>query len=125
MQTYALIMKRRPLAEGIGMTLEEKGGAGILIIGDYSLALGYMEKYRPGVALIEAAESGPFGADYCIKLAASIKADYPSCRLLLMVPEYDEAAVRTAIDGRRSGTIDDFVFFDAGLGYIASKLISM
>ena len=49
----------------------------------------------------------------------------PQCRLMLMCPEGQTEAVRRVIEAKRKGEIDDFVFYDVSLDYLAASLQSL
>ena len=49
----------------------------------------------------------------------------PYCRLMLMCPEGQAEAVHRTIEAKRKGEIDDFVFYDASLDYLAASLQSL
>lgn len=76
-------------------------------------------------ALIEVAESGEYDADYCLALCAWLRKETPDCKLLLMCPENDVKSVTAAVEAKKEGRIDDFIFYDASLEYLLSKLRAM
>lgn len=76
------------------------------------------------VVLIEAAESGYYNTAYCLALCQQIRKFNPECKLLVMCPEQNEA-IKQVVDAKGKGFIDDFVFYDASIDYLASKLTSI
>ena len=44
---------------------------------------------------------------------------------MLMCPEGQAEAVHRAIEAKRKGEIDDFVFYDVSLDYLAASLQSL
>lgn len=89
---------------------------------DINLAIDF---YKAKLVLIEAAEINPHDMEYCLKLCKQIRRKTPECKLLLMCSEQDETSVEQVVDAKRKKQIDDFVFYDVTIDYLASKLISM
>ncbi|MCL2105516.1 MAG: hypothetical protein FWH26_00360 [Oscillospiraceae bacterium] len=116
MQTVVLVMRRGLAAQGLMRKLR----------GDPDLRLTYEPAYsRADVALIEVAESGRQDISYCLSLCDRLQTEAPLCKRLLMCPEQDGTAVARAVEAKRAGRIDDFVFYDATPDYLVSKLLSM
>ena len=67
----------------------------------------------------------PPGHDFCLALCAWLREVTPHCRLMLMCPEGQTEAVHRAIEAKRKGEIDDFVFYDVSLDYLAASLQSL
>lgn len=42
-----------------------------------------------------------------------------------MCPEQDEKIIKQVVDAKRQKQIDDFVFYDVTIDYLASKLTSI
>ena len=68
---------------------------------------------------------GDHGIDFCLALCAWLREVTPHCRLMLMCPEGQPEAVSRAIEAKRRGEIDDFVFYDVSLDYLAASLQSL
>ena len=62
---------------------------------------------------------------FCLALCAWLRQVTPGCRLMLMCPENQAEAVHRAIEAKRRGQIDDFVFYDVSLDYLAASLQSL
>ena len=89
---------------------------------DYDQVVADAVAYHAGVALIEMAESGAHDAGYCLALCARLRKEAPACRLLLLCPEQDEPSVSAVVEAARDRRIDDFLFYEASIDFIASKL---
>ena len=76
-------------------------------------------------ALLEVAEDGAQDIGYCLALCAWLREVTPHCRLMLMCPEGQTETVHRAIEAKRKGEIDDFVFYDVSLDYLAASLQSL
>ena len=76
-------------------------------------------------ALLEVSEDGAHDIDFCLALCAWLREVTPQCRLMLMCPEGQTQAVRRVIEAKRKGEIDDFVFYDVSLDYLAASLQSL
>lgn len=125
MQTVALIMRRRPVAQGLMDALRNGGDVHIIFEPDYAHADVAIRSHGAGIALIEVAEAGEYDMEHCLALCAWLRKETPDCKLLLMCPEQDEESVAQAVTAKRAGRIDDFVFYDSTMDYLSSKLLSL
>jgi len=91
---------------------------------DYEQAGATIRRVGAFAALIEAGEDGDVGVPYCLSLCAMLREEVPGCKLLLC-PEGDRTGIQMAVAAKLDGSIDDFVFYDAGMEYLCSKLLSM
>ena len=117
-----LIMKRASLAQGLMRWMEPVDGLRLVHETDYARAGETVRARQAQAALLEVAESGECDAEYCLALCRELRAASPLCRLMLMCPENDENAVEKAVLAKREGRIDDFVFYDASMEYLATSL---
>lgn len=125
MPTIMLIMHRKAIMQGLKDNLRNSPDICLIYEHDYNNANDAIRSYDADVALIEAAESGPFDITYCLTLCKWIRDHIPRCKLLLMCLEQDEYSVKLVVDAKAKKQIDDFVFYDVTIDYLASKLISI
>ena len=125
MQTSVLVMRRRPVAQGLMQRLNTESGLSLLFEPDYAHADVAIRSHGAGIALIEVAESGEYDTSHCLALCTWLRKETPGCKLLLMCPEQDKDSVSQAVEAKRDGRIDDFVFYDSTIDYLTSKLQSM
>ena len=92
---------------------------------DYANADVAIRSHLASGALLEVAEDGAQDIDFCLALCAWLREVTPHCRLMLMCPEGQTEAVHRAIEAKRKGEIDDFVFYDVSLDYLAASLQSL
>ena len=123
MQTIALIMLRQPVAQWLTKKLLASD-VRVLHYSDYSNAAGAVRADGADTALVEIAESGEYDASYCLALCSRLREAAPGCRLLTLCPEHDEAGVLAVVEARQKGLIEDFLFYDASIEYLTSKLLS-
>lgn len=123
MRTVLLLMNRTSNTQGIMRTLSVDPELRFACETDYARA--DAKAHGADVALIEVAESGGYDVAFCLALCDRIRRTRPECRLLLMCPERDRICVDRAVGAKQAGRIDDFVFYDASVDYLASKLSSM
>ena len=100
----------------------------LLIMRRASLAQGLMAKVRDTPGLQLCYEPDYANADVAIRshLATGALLEVtPHCRLMLMCPEGQAETVHRAIEAKRRGEIDDFVFYDVSLDYLAACLQSL
>lgn len=124
MQTILLIMRRKPIAQSLANKLQSRD-VHVAYEPEYDHAQEAIRSHNAGVVLIEAAESGLHNTAYCLALCKQLRTTSPQCRLLLMCPEQDKKSVLQAVDAKRENRIDDFVFYDVTIDYLATKMMSM
>jgi hypothetical protein len=118
-------MHRKAIVQGLMDRLRDSPDVRLIDELDYQNANKAIRRYGAKGALIEAAESGQYGMIYCLTLCKQLRKQTPECKLLLMCPEQDEQSVKLVVDAKWEKQIDDFVFYDVTLDYLASKLISI
>lgn len=123
MQSIVLVMGRKPIAQ----CLMKRLGPDIQCAfeSEYDKASAAIHSRHAGVALIEVGETGDYDTARCLMLCREIRKDAPGCKLVLMCPEQNRASVAAAVRAKKDRRIDDFVFYDASLDYLISKLLSM
>ncbi len=122
MRTIVLVMLRKPVAQGIIQKLHNNPSIRLLHESDYNNAHNAIRENAAEVALVEIAETGEYTADYCLALCAKLRAS--NCKLLLLCPEQDEGSVAMAVEAKQAGYIEDFIFYDASIEYLTSKLLA-
>jgi hypothetical protein len=126
MSSVSLIMWRKAIAGSLLSELRKEPGLLLLYYEqDYAKAAESIRKHDAKVALIEAAETGGHDVNYCLKLCSLIRNESKDCKLILMCPEQDEEAVAQAVNAMQNGLIDDFIFYEASIDYLSSKIIAM
>ena len=125
MPIILLIMQRRAIVQGLIDRLRDSPDVLLIYEPDYQNATIAIRNNNAKCALIEAAESGTYNMAYCLALCKRLRILIPECKLLLMCPEQDEQSVKLVIDAKGEKKIDDFVFYDVTIDYLASKLISI
>lgn len=124
--TIAILIMHR---EGIVQELMNKfiDPLGICLIHEpkYNNASKVIHKYSAKVALVEVIESGKYDMDYCLTLCGQLRKDNPQCKLLVMCSEQNEQSVTRVVEAKGKKEIDDFVFYDVTIDYLASKLNSI
>lgn len=125
MQTILLVMKRKALAQGLMRKLQDNSELLLVHEPGYASADLAFRTLKARVTLIEVAESGECDVLYCLDLCARLRKETPGCKLLLMCPEQDKLCIEKAVQAKQEGDIDDFIFYDASIDYLASKLLSL
>ena len=92
---------------------------------DYDHVDAAIRSHQAAGALLEVSEDGRQDMGYCLALCARLRETAPRCRLMLMCPEGQAETIRRAVDAKRRGEIDDFVFYDVSLDYLAASLQSL
>lgn len=125
MRIVILIMQRRAIAQGFMYSLRDSTDIRVIYEPYYHKANFTVNNYNAKVALIEAAESGPYDIDYCLTICKELRKQNPECKILLMCSEQDEKSVKKVVDAKGRKEIDDFVFYDVTNDYLSSKLSSI
>ena len=118
LKTVLLIMRRASLAQGLMAKVRDVPGLQLCYEPDYANADVAIRSHLATGALLEVAEDGA----QALELGDDVT---PHCRLMLMCPEGQTEAVHRAIEAKRKGEIDDFVFYDVSLDYLAASLQSL
>ena len=125
LKTVLLVMRRASLAQGLMAKARDDPGLRLCYEPDYNCADAAIRSHQAAGALLEVAEDGRQDMGYCLSLCARLREITPHCRLMLMCPEGQTEAVHRAIEAKRKGEIDDFVFYDVSLDYLAASLQSL
>ena len=125
LKTVLLIMRRASLAQGLMAKVQDTPGLQLCYEPDYANADVAIRSHLATGALLEVAEDGAQDIDFCLALCAWLREVTPHCRLMLMCPEGQVETVHRAIEAKRRGEIDDFVFYDVSLDYLAASLQSL
>jgi len=125
-RTAVLVIWRKAIAQSLAQKLRDAPDLRLVFEPSHSHARAAVRAHGACAALVEVAESGgSHGVSDCLELCARLREEAPQCKLLLMCPEQDNEAVARAVEAKRAGRIDDFVFYDASMDYVASKLLAM
>ena len=125
LKTVLLIMRRASLAQGLMAKVQDAPGIQLCYEPDYANADVAIRSHLATGALLEVSEDGAQDIGYCLALCAWLREVTPHCRLMLRCPEGQAEAVHRAIEAKRKGQIDDFVFYDVSLDYLAASLQSL
>ena len=125
MKTVLLIMQRASLAQGLMAKVQNVPNLQVCYEPDYANADVAIRSHLAAGALLEASEDGAHDIGFCLALCTWLREVTPYCRLMLMCPEGQTEAVHQAVEAKRKGFIDDFVFYDASLDYLSAILQSL
>lgn len=125
MPVMLLIMKRKPIAQGIMNRLKDSSDIHLIYEPYYHKANFTIQRHSAKAVLVEVAETGPYDIEYCLRLCEKLRKNTPECKLILMCSEQDEKSIRLIIEAKGKKVIDDFVFFDVTIDYLVSKLMSI
>lgn len=122
MKTVLMIMHRASLAQGLMAKIHDAPGIQLCYEPDYANADVAISAHLATGALLEVSEDGVHDIGFCLGLCAWLREVTPYCRLMLMCPEGQKEVVQRTIEAKRKGEIDDFVFYDVSLDYLAASL---
>ncbi len=118
-------MQRASLAQGLIAKVCSVPGIQLCYESDYTKADVAIRTNSAAGALLEVSEDGTYDIGFCLMLCTWLRQITPYCRLLLMCPEGQAEVVHCAIEAKQRGKIDDFVFYDVSLDYLAACLQSL
>lgn len=124
-KTVVLIMQRASLAQGLMAKVQNDPGLQLYYEPDYANADVAIRRHLSAGALLEVSEDGTYDMDFCLALCNWLRELTPDCHLMLMCPENQQEAVNRAIAAKKQKLIDDFVFYDVSLDYLAASLQSL
>ena len=125
MQTVVLSMRRKAIAQSLMQMLQEKVDFRIYHVIDYECTGMVVKNREANLALIEVAEAGACDVRYCLGLCARLRQEAPACKLMLMCSEQDKNSIHEVVKAKKKRQIDEFVFYDTSVDYLATKLLSM
>lgn len=125
MPIIMLIMYRNAIVQGLMNKLQGNPDIHMIYEPDYDHAHIAARNSDANVVLIEATESGHYDMAYCLALSNWLRKHIPKCKILLMCSEQDEKSVKEVVAAKWARQIDDFVFYDVTIDYLASKIISI
>ena len=125
MPNVLLILQRDAIIQSLMAKLCNNLEIRLMVEPDHRKALVALNSQAFKAVLIEVAESGRYDISYCLELCRELRITVPDCKLLLMCSEQDEPSVERVIQAKSDKSIDDFVFFDVTVDYLASKLLSL
>ncbi len=117
-----LIMQRKSLAQGLMAKVRDVSGIQLCYESDYANADVSIRSCLATGVLLEVSEDSTHDINFCLSLCVWLREVTPRCRLMLMCPEGQDETVHRAIEAKRRGEIDDFVFYDVSLDYLAAIL---
>jgi len=117
-----LVMYRKLLSETLNNELSANSEFILRTEANYKSAPTAADVFLPDIVLLEIPETGENVFDECLSLANEIKAKRPSCRIMLLCPEGNALTRKATIKAVQRGMVNDFVYYDTSLKYLASKL---
>ena len=124
-KSVVLIMRRASLAQGLMTKVQNDPGFQLCYDPDYANADVAIRSHLAAGALLEVTEDGEYDMDFCLALCTWLREATPDCHLMLMCPENQQETVNRAIAAKKQKLIDDFVFYDVSLDYLAASLQSL
>ena len=124
-KSVVLIMRRASLAQGLMTKVQNDPGFQLCYEPDYANADVAIRRHLAAGALLEVTEDGEYDMDFCLALCTWLREATPDCHLMLMCPENQQETVNRAIAAKKQKLIDDFVFYDVALDYLAASLQSL
>lgn len=124
MLEIVFLMQRRAVFEGLAKHL--KVDSKNTLIEHYEVFEVNANEYKDlDVILIEISETSKYDVIYCLDLVKMIKVYNSNVKILLMCSEHDEESINLVLHAKKSKLIDDFVFYDVSLDYLAIKLLTV
>jgi len=125
-KTVAFITTRRVLGQSLARVIETRPELGLepqLLLNMEQAALD-AEVLKVDVAVIDQIDSSAEGLVAALRLCAQMRAAVPACRLILLLSQGDAVGREIAMESKRGGSIDDFVFQDTSVEYLLAKIVA-
>ena len=120
-----VLCQRRVIAEALVGCIERSSALRPFVVRKFEDAAAVARVRRPALALVEIPERFGSPALDTIDVCEAIKTASPGCKIVLLCPEQDKESVDICVDERRRGGIEDFLFYDSSMEYLASTLNSL
>ena len=125
MKSVVLLLHRQPVAQEIKRLLGTDPYVTIHYTPDPTEARERVRADGANVVVMEAPTETDEGIERCLKFCRSLRDSSPAVKLLLICPEQSRDLIREAVRAKKDGQIDDFLFCDSSVEYIAAKLSSL
>jgi DNA-binding NarL/FixJ family response regulator len=120
-----LVLGRKVIADLLIKSIGKRVKMEAFGIYDYKNAGTATLSRKPYLALVEIPEKHGFPALDTLNICGEIKEANPECKIVLLCPEQDKESVDICINAKKRGEIEDFLFYDSSVDYLASKLESL
>ena len=120
-----LVFCRKIIAEALVKAIEKNRSLEVFGVYDCENAWITATSRKPALALVEIPERYGSPALETLDICDNIKKASPGCKIILLCPERDKESVSVCIDVKKRGEIEDFIFYEAGVDYLASKVESL
>ena len=120
-----LVLCRKVIAQLIVEAIEKRSGTTVFAEYDYSNVGTIAAVHKPDIALIEIPERRGTPALDILDVCAEINKAVPGCKIMLLCPDKDKGSIDVCVKAKKKSQIEDFMFYEAGVEYLASKLEAM
>ena len=117
-----MVLCRRVIADLLINVIGKRANMEAFGVYDYKNAGSEAMLRHPCLALVEIPEKYGFPALDTLDVCGEIKKSSPGCKIVLLCPENDRESVETCVEVKKRDEIDDFLFYDSSVEYLASKL---
>ena len=124
-KTVMLVLGRKVIADLLIKSIGKQANMEAFGVYDYKNAETVALSRKPHIALVEIPETHGFPAINTLNVCGEIKKANPDCKIVLLCPEHDKESVDVCIDAKQRSEIEDFLFYDSSVDYLASKLKSL
>ncbi|MEA4911951.1 MAG: hypothetical protein VB092_04965 [Oscillospiraceae bacterium] len=121
MKKIGFVTNNKMLAQSLASVLADGADFSLLVIAKGAQAVLDAEILQPDIAVVDAdSELGT-----ALHLCGELRRAAPGCRLLFLLSRKSRTDSEIAVAAKKSGRIDDFLFYDSSLDYLVAKLRSM
>jgi len=120
-----LVLGRKVIADLLIKSIGKRANMEVFGMYDYKNAGVTALSRKPYLALVEIPEKHGFPAFDTLSVCGEIKEASEGCKIVLLCPEQDKESVDICIDAKKRNEIEDFLFYDSSVDYLASKLESL
>jgi hypothetical protein len=116
---YPVLVK--PLKEN----LEKAMVCDVLIANQYENSAEYALAVDADLLLMQAGSQKPHDLNYCLTTGARVRAGKPACKFVLLCSSEDKELNEQAVQAKRRGDIDSFIFTNCSTEFLSATLKSI
>lgn len=127
MRNIGFITKNKVLAQSLAVRLRESPDLGyeLFLLNKPGQVLLEAEMLKIDLSIIEVTAESHQGHVSTVSLCEGLRRATSGCRIVLLITKADIVSRDVAVDAKKRGIVDDFVFTDESLQYLLANLSSL
>jgi hypothetical protein len=113
------------LAKPLKESIEKAMDCDVRIPDRYENSAEYALAVDADLLLMQAEAREPHNLDYCLAVLAEVRKEKPACKFALLCSPAEGSLAELAVQAKRKGQIDAFIFTDCSTDFLSATLKSM